>query len=287
MIRKKKQPDLILTSDWHIREDAPICRTDFQKEQWEAVDFVANLQCKHNCPVLHAGDLFNYWKPSPWLLSKTIIHLPKKFYTVYGNHDLPQHNLNLQEKSGIYTLEQADIVNGITPKGMQFLSWGMVPFENDDDILVWHRFTWQGTRPWPGCVHLPAIELLKKHSRFNLILTGDNHVPFVEERKGKILVNPGPLTIQKADETNLPRVYLWYSDTNMVEPVYLPYHKETYTREHLDKVEARNERIEIFVNSLNTKFKAALSFEDNLEQFEKENSIRKSVMEIVYKSIGK
>jgi N-acetylmuramoyl-L-alanine amidase len=42
------------------------------------------LQEKHQCPVFHAGDLFDYWKPSPWLISKAIEHLPDKFYTIYN-----------------------------------------------------------------------------------------------------------------------------------------------------------------------------------------------------------
>ncbi|KKL99820.1 hypothetical protein LCGC14_1810530, partial [marine sediment metagenome] len=86
------KPDLILTSDWHLREDTPICRTDdFWSAQWNKVDQVMALQSKYDCPILHAGDLFHHWKPSPYLLSETIDHLQgSRFYTVYGQHDLPQ-----------------------------------------------------------------------------------------------------------------------------------------------------------------------------------------------------
>ena len=100
-----KNPTAILTGDWHLREDSPTCRTDdFWTTQWEKVDFVSDLQKKYNCQVIHSGDLFNHWKPSPYLLNKTMRHIPKEFYTVYGNHDLPQHNIELADKCGINVL---------------------------------------------------------------------------------------------------------------------------------------------------------------------------------------
>ena len=90
-------PDLILTSDWHLREDQTICRTDdFWQAQWNKVKQVAAIQEKYDCPVVHAGDLYHYWKPSPNLLRETITRLPKSFFSIFGNHDLPQNNPSLQ-----------------------------------------------------------------------------------------------------------------------------------------------------------------------------------------------
>jgi DNA repair exonuclease SbcCD nuclease subunit len=109
--KSNKKVTAILCSDWHIREDTPTCWTgNFLDEQWINIQCVSNLQSKHKCPVIHAGDLFHHWKPSPWLLSMMISLLPKQFYTIYGQHDLPQHNWELRNKSGIYTLEQAGAV---------------------------------------------------------------------------------------------------------------------------------------------------------------------------------
>ncbi|KKL45777.1 hypothetical protein LCGC14_2352220, partial [marine sediment metagenome] len=99
----------VMTADWHLRDSIPVCRTDdFWKAQWAKVDFVADLQIVYNCPVFHSGDLFHHWKASPYLLSATLKHLPKNFHTVYGNHDLPQHSIELTERSGVHTLEMAD-----------------------------------------------------------------------------------------------------------------------------------------------------------------------------------
>lgn len=281
-----KTPSAILTSDWHLREDQPVCRTDaFWETQWKKIDFISDIQRKYNCPVLHAGDLFNHWKPSPYLLSETIRHVPNQFYTVYGNHDLPQHNLELINKCGVYTLEQADKLNGISPPGFQFLHWGMNPFENEDTVLIWHIFTYQGKQPWPDCPSPTANKLLKKYPNYDLIVTGDNHQPFVEEYEGRLLVNPGSILRQSVSETHKPRVYLWFSETNSVEAVYLPLEDNVISREHIEIVEKRNERIDAFVNKLNGEYETSISFEENLKRFNQANRIRESVMNIVYKSI--
>jgi len=109
---RKKEPDAILTADWHLREDTPTCRTDdFWEAQWNKVDQICQLQVKYNdCPILHAGDLFDHWKPSPFLLSTALLYLPeigREFWTIYGNHDLPNHSIELAKKTGMMTLVNA------------------------------------------------------------------------------------------------------------------------------------------------------------------------------------
>jgi DNA repair exonuclease SbcCD nuclease subunit len=291
MIRaeKIKRPDAILTADWHLREDTPICYLgDYQSDQWEAVDFIANLQAIYKCPVLCSGDLFDHWKPSPYLLSKAIEHLPDQFYTVYGNHDLPQHNLELAHKSGIYTLEQAKVLSTEPPidSTIDFCSWNQLPHQVEPGgKLLWHVFNWQAKLPWPGCTDASAASLLRKYP-YDLIVTGDNHKPFVEEYKGRILVNPGSLMRMDADQIDhKPRIYLWYADTNTVEPVYIPIKDGVISREHLEVKEERDKRIEAFVSQLNGDWKASVTFEENLEIFERENKVKKPIMELVYKSL--
>lgn len=286
--RTDRIPDAILTADWHLREDRPVCRMDdFWTAQWEKVDFISDLQKKYGCPVLHAGDLFNHWKPSPHLLSVTINHIPDSFYTIYGNHDLPQHNLELAFKCGVNTLLTArklEIVEGY--------HWGEIPTTcpsitiGKRDILMWHIMTYQGKRPWAGCTDPLAAGLLRKYPQYDLILTGHNHKPFTEEYNGRHLVNPGSLTRQDADQVDqIPSIYLWFALDNMVQRVELPHEKDVISREHLDKVAQRDNRIDAFISKLDSDWKAGMSFEQNLEEFFKTNQVRDSVKEIIYKSI--
>ncbi len=285
---KHKHPDAILCADMHLREDHPTCRTDnYWETQWIKAGFIRRLQEEYDCPVLHAGDLFHHWKPSPHLLSETMKYLPTDFWTVYGQHDLPQHNLELAYKCGINTLQAANRLH-IFPGG----HWNRDPSQGTNwtiknrDIFVWHTMTYQGKKLWPGQTDPPASKLLRKYPQFDLIVTGDNHLPFVEEYEGRLLVNPGSMMRMTADQIDhRPRVYLWYADTNTVEPIYLPIEKDVVSREHIERQEQRNERIDAFVSRLGEDWEVELDFEENLHRFAEKNKVRQSVMDIVYKAI--
>jgi len=284
--KRNKRPDAILTSDWHLREDVPTCRTDnFWDTQWEKVIFVKRLQEKYDCPVIHAGDLTNHWKSSPNLLSMAISCLPDKFYTCLGQHDLQNHSLDSIQKCGTYTLELAGaltILNGT--------HWEQEPVEIAHstlplDILVWHHSTYL-TKPFPGASGGMAEGILRKYPQFDLICTGDIHQSFTVEYQGRRLVNPGNLTRQSAQQIDFkPRVALWYAEDNSIEWVYLPIQEGAITREHIERKEERDTRIEAFVSKLDGDYQAELSFEENLEKFFNANLVREEVKQIIYQSL--
>ena len=286
-----KKVDAILCADIHLREDQPVCRTDnFWITQWQKIEFISDLQKQHNCPIWHSGDLFHHWKPSPYLLSAAIHYLPNRFCTVYGNHDLPQHNLELNGKSGLCTLEKAGAIQVFQTchwnQQPDKPSWqGQISEDIERRVLIWHVHTYQGKLPWPGCNSPMGAKLLRQYPAIDLIVTGDNHIPFVEEFEGRLLVNPGSMTRQKASETHNPRVYLWHAEDNSVTPVYLPIQDNVVTRDHLEKVEERDSRIEAFVEKLNDDWEGSVSFEENLNQFEKSNKIDPKIMQIIRKAI--
>lgn len=297
--KPSRKPDAILTADWHLREDTPTCWTgDFQSEQWEVVQTIFDLQAKFDCPVIHAGDLFDHWKPSPWLLSKTMFFLPQKFCTVYGQHDLPQHNWELRDKSGIYTLERAGRVYvlpgchyGETPEDLlknHLSTQSIIDFKNDKFILVWHHMAYNILPPYPGAPEGNAVGILRKYPQFNLILTGDNHESFTVTLDGRRLVNPGNITRQTAAQIDYkPRVYLWYVEDNSVIPVFLPVSDNVITREYIDIEKEKNGRIEAFVTHLKDNWGVSrdkkVSFEENLEAFFEENNTEKDLRDLVYK----
>jgi hypothetical protein len=137
-----------------------------------------------------------------------------------------------------------------------------------------------------GCTDYSAMTLLKKYPQFDLILTGDNHKTFTATLNNRVLVNPGSLMRMDADQVNhKPSVFLWWGKDNSIEQVCIPIQPNVISREHLERVKKRDDRISAFVSRLNTKWVAKKSFEDNMENFKKENNIRKSVMDIVYESM--
>lgn len=285
---KRKTPSAILTSDWHLREDTPTCRTDnFWGAQWGKVSYIKELQSGYGCPVIHAGDLFDHWKPSPWLLSMAITLLPKNFYTVLGQHDIPQHNVELKYKSGINTLENAGVIT-VLPNA----HYGQTPdeyckytFHPEHTLLVWHHLTYM-TKPFPGATGGMAEGVLRKYPQYDLIVTGDNHTSFSIAYKGRLLVNPGNLTRQTADQANFqPRVALWYAETNTIEWLNIPIDKDVISREHLKQSKDRDKRIDAFVGKLNSDWSIGYDFEYNLTEFEKSNKVDKDVIHIIHKAI--
>lgn len=294
------KPTAILTADWHLRDTQPICRTDdFWESQWIKANYIMELQRKYGCPVIHAGDLFHTWKTSPYLLSASISFFNQfsefkngpAFLTVYGNHDLPQHNMELAQRSGMYTLSTAHNITVLRnghwgeEKPNEAISELLAgsAFEN---VAVWHKFTYTGNKPWPGCTDPTAEQILRKFSKYKLILTGDNHTPFVVKYKDRLLVNPGSITRQTVDQAeHKPRVYLWFAETNSVTAEYLPIKTDVITKEHLEIKAERDMRMEAFISRLKEDWNVSLSFEDNLREFLSTNKLRKSVISLIHKAM--
>lgn len=274
--------------DVHLRRDTPVCRTDdFLSAQFKKLSFIKSLQKKHDCPILCSGDLFNKAIPSLYFMGLIYLALPNNFYTIYGNHDLPNHSLKEAEKCGVYHLAMIRKLNLLS--GTHFGQKPEKPtFEiKGKKILVWHVMTYKTELPYPGCKAPKARSILHKYPEYDLILTGDNHQPFIQKYSGRLLVNPGSMMRQEADQMDYkPAVWLWYANTNTVEPVYLPIDKKAVTREHLEVVKERENRITAFIEHLNIEGLDFISFEKNIEKLFQTKKVKSKVKEIVYKLIG-
>ena len=286
--KPNKKPDAILMADIHARDDQPVARTDsYWEKQFIKLEFIQNLQNQYCCHVLNAGDTLNHWKPSHELTTELMKYLPESFYTVLGQHDLPQHNLKLAMKSGVAPLEQAESITivGTCHFGETPHEDGSLIFEGKK-VLLWHYMTYKDEKPFPQHKGPSALRILKKYPQYDLIVTGDNHKPFVQEYEGRLLVNPGSMMrITAAQIDHKPRVYLWYAETNTVTPVYLPIEEGVVSREHIDKVQERDQRIDAFITKLSGDWEAEMSFEDNLKKAINANKIPKLVQDIIYKAI--
>ena len=63
-------------------------------------------------------------------------------------------------------------------------------------------------------------------------------------------MNPGSIyRMEASQENHKPRVYLWYAETNTVEPVYIPIESGVISREHLETKEERDIRINAFIST--------------------------------------
>lgn len=287
--RSTKKADAIITADIEIRNHAPICRTD---DYWETfkrkMKWLKELQEKHNCPILDGGDLFDKkykQHPSHELVRWAGYNLPHPFLTVPGNHDLPGKSyknytgsamavLEMANKvyhySGGYLMYSNDFKTGVFIAGFE---WDC-PIQQRDDysnidapkIALVHTMVYKKNEPFPGCEGYKAKKLMQLLPNFDLIVCGHHHQTFTHQIGNRILVNPGSLLRNDADQIDhKPCIFLWYAKTNTVKKVYVPIEEGVITRDHIDQKKQKDIRLDAFVEKLGEQTVKGIDFESNLE----------------------
>lgn len=298
----KRPADAIFCSDMHLRDDTPECRIDdFAAARDRKVAWLRTLQAENSgCPIIDGGDVFNRWQVSSELEGWALLNLPAGIITVPGNHDLPQHSLKLYTKSSLHVLEAAGKVqvlqgNGQMAKMSEEWQQYVTGFPYGDilkidkpghGIAVVHAYCAETVPAFIENGYTPA-QLLAALPGYDIIICGDHHAGFdyaITDRRGhkRIVVNPGSMMRTTADQADYrPRVYLWYAEENKVLPAYYPVKAGVVSREHLEKVEERDARMEAFITRLDTGVEAGLSFEKNLATFYALNKTVKPVRDMI------
>lgn len=302
-----KNVSAILCSDIHLRETTPECRTDnFMEAQARKLNWLKALQEKYNVPILCGGDLFTHWKPSPFLLAWAFRNLPDGIISIPGQHDLPAHNLDNIDRSGIQVLADAGKIKLITDSEYAYtvgklhdkfycggFPWGCELTSIESNMLgayvaLIHYGVYESKPHYPGAENSggTAKSVIKKMPGFDLIVSGDNHLTFTCEHNDQILVNPGSfMRTTAAQADHKPCVFLWDAETNTVEKVFIPIENGVVSREHIDVGTERDERLEAFVSRLDHNIELGISFRTNLRNYIAKNSISKEVTNLIWGSL--
>lgn len=289
------KPDLIACADLHLRTDTPRCRTDdFISAMWTKVAFLRGLSKEFpKATVVCAGDVFDSWHQgmdSPQLIADAIECLPPMI-VVPGQHDLPQHSLANYSKSALRALEcgrkDVDVLGTTTVCRIQFPTYTIygAPFgqepkaptklKTNKDILLWHKYVWSGQRPFPTADDKSkGHTILKRLNGYDLIITGDNHIPFHYcSDDGRMLINCGSMmrttTIQKDYK---PAVWLIQLEPLKVEKQYYPIEDGVVSTEHLDAV-VKVEVLADFINEVGKSSLSPLDFVANVHQYAETNNL--------------
>lgn len=303
---RKGPATTILTADLHLTSISPVSRTDdYIQAQEKKLNFLTTLSAENgDCPILCAGDVFDYWKASPWLCSWAYRNLPKNLITIPGNHDLPMHSMDQYDKSALHLLEQVGQEITVLNEEWQFAE-GInilgIPFNTsigdfrerknpgERRILMLHALTWENQKPHWASYSYTAGELLKQYGEyFDVILVGDNHQSFVvhSEKHNCVLVNPGSMLRRTADQKDFkPRCFLYYAEDNSVVPMYFPIEEEVHDIRYLENKQEHNARIEAYISRMNKEYEIGISFKDNLVSFFEENQTPKKVRDIVWQHL--
>lgn len=236
----------IVCADLHIRSNRPQFRTD---DYFKTVCFkfkqIINYAKKYKAQVIIAGDMFDNVKVGHKVVNAILDMIDDvQIFGVLGQHDMSFHTQQL-EHTPIQTLIHAGKFNLLKnnqittfDSGIQLFgcSFGETPIKvkpnprdyNDSypenaKILVIHHPITPDQPPFFLEDAIEAQEMLDKYSGYRYIISGDYHVPFVNEYKGRTLINCGPMMRQSIDQVDLhPRVYLVDTVKEKVKPLYLP-----------------------------------------------------------------
>lgn len=312
ILDKYGNPSIVFAADIHLRATSPLCRIDnFRKTQTNKLRFlfnVANDLCVEE--VIIAGDFghFPFWPNE--LLTNTIDMIRTlneiEIAIIPGQHDLPQHRLERYQDGALGVLEAAQMVNVLCDPypyvDHSFQNFELHPFpfgcdiEHDycpkeklRNVAIAHMMVIENIPLWPGQVAPKGKTLLEKFPEYDLIVTGDNHNPFVIEHEGRLHINPGSMMRQKSDQINhRPRFYLWWAKTNQCMPIFWEIDKDAVTREHIEASEEIDERINQFVSKLITdEENIDVDFQENLIKFiAKQPKLSKKTIDRIWEAVS-
>lgn len=302
----------ILTADVHLREHVPTCRTDnFVEVMLAKLEFIESIRKSLDATVLVAGDVFDRWKPSPWLLAQVIERIgDKPWIVIPGQHDLPGHNISLYEKTGLAVLEAAGkVVTLLTPDEPFVLKdydrtirivgfpYGteLTPIEaseTEKTIVLLHALVYRRSHvPFPGAEDIghTAGEIVRLFKNADLIVSGDNHQSFSVRH----LVNTGPILRTTVAQSGYePRIWTWDSETGEIKTIVIPHEEDVISHKHLSsspkaEIGEDEEAAKAFVMALEKQFgeNASALFDAVLEQVMRTRDVKQSVREIIYRSL--
>lgn len=246
----------LISSDWHLRADRPRCRLD---ENWllsqkVVVKQIVKAANDNDAALCIIGDLF-HTPVVPPRIAIMFLHLIKKAKEVYiipGNHDLPYHSWDNVNDSTIGIILKTNFVTCLDSPASDMVFLHQLVFKSKNDAP-------------PNSKGTTAAELLDKYPDYKWIFTGDNHQSFIYEEEGRYVINPGCILRQKADLKNYqPKVFLIDTESEEVNEILLKDDIELVTDTYLRKEEERKERIEAFIEIVQTSGSVSLDFHDNL-----------------------
>lgn len=260
----------VVTADWHLRGERPVCRTDADwiATQRKAIRFVLRTARTMKLPLYIVGDIFH----TPRVATEVTVMLLDELrqatdtWILAGNHDLPYHSYDNVAMSSF------GILRHVLPEIGSEQGFDATPFGLDaptgKEIAFTHQLVFPDEASKPSLsVGKTAADILEQFPDAKWVFCGDYHHAFHYEHDGRHVVNPGCILRQAADMMDYePSVYLVDTTAGTVERIPVPDPGEVVTDAHLRKAEEREDRIGAFLEQLRMPGTVTLSFRDNLER---------------------
>jgi len=284
---------LVFASDFHLRNDQPVSRTDdFLQVQNDTLKFIAQICKQNNADLIVAGDVFNKAKQENMqFLINDLYDIFKKIniYFIAGNHDLLFHSIENFEKCNIGLLgkfdnwywENNDNVDDFN-NYFNFFNYDVEiknTLENEKlTFCIMHRYCEIDNLPEYISDGITAKLLLEKYD-YNYFIIGDNHKAFEYEKDGRFVFNTGCITRQSINEKDYkPSVILFDTEKKEYEKIYLPDNQQNvWKEEQITQQIKRENRIDGFINLIGADKSISLDYINNLKKHCQENKIEKEI----------
>lgn len=272
-------PVFICCADLHVRSNAPENRTD---DYFQTVSLkfnqIIDIANKYDASLLCAGDVFDHVKVGHRVVNMMIIslrRLKKTFFLVPGQHDLPNHKINLLSRSPLMTLllqpnvimlnDSPETVNGWDVYGCP---WGgtipKIKGDKSKSILVIHHSITPEEPPF-FLKNADSAKDFMDSVDFKIIVSGDYHVPFIRKSNEALVINCGPMVRQKLNESDLqPVVFKIDTSTNKFQkiPLRIKPANEVFTSPKIIEIDGKfKDELSDLINSLKEQ-KSTASYEE-------------------------
>ncbi len=215
--------EIIHAADLHLRPTLPRVRNQTIPEwvEWQLQCLQALMEegrRRGNCDILVTGDLFHKPTAPIWFVNRVasiMIQYEGRWVIMMGNHDMEDRDpnplatsygaLDLHALAGSTKIMRLRDWYAENPYGTDDVIEGKWPISADvrDFVIFAKRFI--GVHAFlqqPGN-HNDFVQdgvscrtLLTKFEKFDAILVGDHHAHFHYEKDGRIVSNPGCMTVQ-------------------------------------------------------------------------------------------
>ena len=288
-----------IVGDIHLTDKQPKNRKDdYVSAQREKFISILEKAAEEDCQaVLSPGDLFDHHiaydkLKAGWIsLLRTHKEYPD-IIAVPGQHDLRYHTspinntpMGVLEAAGVLTVikDENPLVYPFKKVSCIYgAGWNKdIPKIKDEqlsggvNILLTHRKVIKDKELWPGQEEFVRANYLLRSTKFDLIVTGDNHQSFRyvigKGKQRRWLINCGSLMRKNIDQNNHKPCF-WIYDTETKEAVQhliqvAPFEK-IFDLSTAKEEKEKNEKLEVFIKKLgesegNDKIKG-LDFKKNL-----------------------
>lgn len=301
-----------ILGDLHIRSSKPICRTDnYYEKQFEKLSQAFDSFTEQGCRlIIQPGDFFNNYGKDPYSIVYDmaaflmIYRIP--IYLVFGQHDVKFHNTHLTDIP-IQILNKTNLVykldnNPISPDfytdeiihmyGSNWKeSWPEKITRTRKEsikILATHEMIIKNKKLWSEQTNYKIARKICEDSKFDLIVSGDNHQAFSFKNK---LINCGSLMRMSEDQQDHHPMYAIY-DTKTKELITHEYDIDdpvTIIQKNEKKIskDEENEKRKIFAKDLKSTIeKGEMNLRNNVNAvMSKRKRVRNRTSEIIEESL--